>query len=266
MPSPSLALSSTAKTAPINLKTEDQVMRSYKAMSPAVQSHSFGCCPRPCLGGGNEDTPGPGAYRLKSTLIGHVADSRFRSNTGFSLRSRTTFGSDSTSSIQSTVATPGPGAYVCVQQRGGGLMVNPKERNAPRFSFPKGHFPRDKTMLKPRPGQYQLKEAMGPQALSSKINPPSSTFAWSRSRPSSSSSSIYGTRSTCSSRHTNAMDMDDVGPGSYNYNSACGKQVDSRKQNCCGTRFGTADNPSPPKSPSLSRGAKRGGTSTIMKP
>ncbi|KAM3576764.1 hypothetical protein VYU27_001358 [Nannochloropsis oceanica] len=228
-------------------------MRSYEAVSPAVQSYGFGCCPRPCLGGGNEDTPGPGTYRLKSTLIGHVADSRIRSNTGFSLRSRTTFGSDSTSSMQSAAATPGPGDYVCIQQHVGFLMVNPKERNAPRFSFPKGHFPRGNTKLEPGPGQYQLKEAMGPQALSTKINPPSTMFARSRSLPSSnSSSSICSTRSDCRRHHT------DVGPGSYNYDSACGKQVDSRKQNCSGTRFGTADGPSPPKLPTLSRTTKRG--------
>lgn len=228
-------------------------MRSYKAVTPAIESHGFGCCPRPRLLGGNEDTPGPGAYHLKSTLIGHVADSRIRSTNGFSLRSRTAFGSDSASSIRAAAVEPGPGAYIDVQRSGGGLMANPKERTAPRFSFPKGHFPRDKLRLQPGPGQYHLKEAMGLQALSTKANPPSSTFGRSRSRPSSSSSSSCCTRSTSTSSHRTAMmKTDDVGPGSYNYRSACGEQVDSRKRNFGGTRFGTVDGPSPLKSSSLS--------------
>jgi len=227
-------------------------MRSYKAVKPAVQSHGFGCCPRPRLLGGSEDTPGPGAYHLKSTLIGHAADSRIRSTNGFTLRSRVAFGGDSTSSLRSAAAEPGPGAYLAVQRRGGGLMDDPKERAAPRFSFPKGHFPRDKLRLQPGPGQYQLKEAMGPQILSTKSNPPVSTFGRSRSRPSSSSSSSCSSRST-TSRRADLLKTDDVGPGFYNHNSACGKQVDSRKRNCGGIRFGTADGPSP-----LSKGAKGG--------
>jgi len=255
--SSSLPLPSTAKTGPINGIVEDQVMRSYKAVAPAVQSHGFGCCPRPRLLGGSEDTPGPGAYHLKSTLIGHVADSRIRSTNGFSLRSRTAFGGDSASSIRAAAAEPGPGAYIGMQRGGGDLMVNPKERTAPRFSFPKGHFPRDKFRLQPGPGQYHLKEAMGPQALSTKANPPSSSFGKSR-RPSS-SSSCCSNRSTSSSHRTVMLKTDDVGPGSYSHNSACGKQVDSRKPNCGATRFGTVDGPSPLKSSSSSKGAKRGG-------
>ena len=238
-------------------------MRSNKAVKPAVQSHGFGCCPRPRLLGGLDERPGPGAYHLKSTLLGHAVDSRIRSTNGFSLRSRVAFGGDSTSSIRSAAAEPGPGAYIAVQCRSGGLMNDP--RAAPRFSFPKDHFPRDKLRLQPGPGQYQLKDAMGPQSLSTKSNPPVSTFGRSRSWPSSSSSTCSAPGST-SSRRADLLKTDDVGPGSYKHNSACGKQVDSRKRNCGGIRFGTADGPSPPKPSPLLKGAKGGGAAgTVAK-
>jgi hypothetical protein len=42
-------------------------------------------------------------------------------------------------------------------------IVNPNEFNAPVFSFPKGHFPRDPKKLQPGPGAYKITQAVGKQ-------------------------------------------------------------------------------------------------------
>lgn len=43
------------------------------------------------------------------------------------------------------------------------VIVNPNELHAPRYSFPKGHFLRDKKKMQPGPGAYKLKDSIGKQ-------------------------------------------------------------------------------------------------------
>jgi hypothetical protein len=222
-----------AKTG-VNNMAEDKIITSCKAILPATASFGFGSSPRDTIApshSGN-DTPGPGAYNLKSTLSGHVADSRIRSTICFSLRGREGFGGKICSKDRAGADEPGPGAYLSPQSRKGGLLSNPKHRAAPQFSFPKGCSPRNKLIMQPGPGHYYFKDMLGPQFLSSRATPPVSTFGKGRKRQSFTSDLAPDLTSS------------GAGPGFYNVVSACGKQVDSRKRNGGGVRFGKAEGPS----------------------
>jgi hypothetical protein len=85
--------------------------------------------------------------------------------------------------------------------------------------------------MQPGPGHYRLKASMGTQVLSTKSNAPSSSFGRSRSA---------GGRQT--SEAAGGLVFAGVGPGEYGVGvPACsGKQVDSRKRNNGGIRFGQA--------------------------
>jgi hypothetical protein len=101
-------------------------------------------------------------------------------------------------------------------------LVNPNEFHAPIFSFPKGHFPRDKKKMQPGPGAYKLKDSVGKQVLSTKISNNPLMFG-------------KGLRPPLLQASTSEF----VGPGEYGCGvPACEKQLDSRKRTQHGTKFG----------------------------
>merc|ERR1719230_35567 len=139
------------------------LMDSFYATQDAAPEYGFGTSTRPPLNGGEGDsTPGPGAYTIKTTVLGQVPHSKIRSAPQFSLRSREKFGNPMLKAIDSTtMLEPGPGHYKS-------RVVNPQEDDAPKFSFPKSSHPRDKAKLSPGPGAYTLKPSVGKQVLSTK--------------------------------------------------------------------------------------------------
>jgi len=181
-------------------------------MEPAV---GFGSSTRPpllmCT-----DTPGPGTYVIKTLLLGKCPDSNIKTTPQFSLRSREKFGSADLKAIDPTsIREPGPGHY---DQN----VVNINEKIAPKFSFPKSSFPKDKRKLAPGPGAYKLNSAVGKQVLSTKRSNQAVGFG-------------KGNRPPLLAPSTSAF----VGPGEYGVGvGACGKQVDSRKYSNNGVRFG----------------------------
>mmetsp|Transcript_16887 Transcript_16887/g.64321 ORF Transcript_16887/g.64321 Transcript_16887/m.64321 type:complete len:135 (-) Transcript_16887:1170-1574(-) len=97
----------------------DSFLTTQKS-SPAI---GFGSSKRPPLNEAGDETPGPGAYRIKSTMLGSTPDSRIRSTPKFSLRGREKFGSPDQKAMDPTaVLEPGPGHYTvrqtqCAAQR-----------------------------------------------------------------------------------------------------------------------------------------------------
>mmetsp|Transcript_859 Transcript_859/g.2287 ORF Transcript_859/g.2287 Transcript_859/m.2287 type:complete len:273 (-) Transcript_859:112-930(-) len=211
------ALDQPRKTRPRDkFKMKRTVIDSYNSTRRSAPQIGFGTSTRPPLNDAGSDAPGPGAYRIKSTLLGNTPDSRIKSTPQFSLRGREKFGSPDGKAIDpTTVLEPGPGHYKT-------RMLNDRERKAPAYSFPKGSHPKMKSKFGPAPGSYNIVGAMGPQPLSTRTSKPAASFG-------------KGSRPELLQQSTA-----DVGPGEYGTGiSACFKQVDSRKRTCSSLKFGT---------------------------
>lgn len=200
-------------------------------------SHSFGSSLRQDLVSSDAPGPGPGSYSIPSTL--------FQSR-GFSLRGRVKFGSAALKAIDPISHNePGPGHYLRPGGRAGEkLIVNPKEKHAPEYSFPKSgsrgvDIRNGGSRGSRRPTAAHPRAAAGPpprpsstigekQVISTKPSPPSALFGKSKS-------------ARYSKPYT---DIIEVGPGEYDGAriAACGaKQVDSRRRNQTGISFGKAE-------------------------
>ena len=188
-----------------SLGLDHSIIDSFNATKHSSPSYQFGSAIRPRLSEA-EPTPGAGAYSIKTTILGNVPDSKIHSAPQFSLRSREKFGNPMLRALDAeTARQPGPGWYTPKQ-------VNPKDDNAPKYSFPKGHFIKDKARLSPGPGAYVIPSSVGKQVLSTKSNNNGMGFG-------------QGERPPLLRVHN------DVGPGEYGVGiSACKKQVDSRKK------------------------------------
>lgn len=191
------------------------LMDSYNVTCDKAPEFGFGTSVRPPLSEA-ELTPGPGAYTIKTTVIGNIPTSKIRTAPQFSLRSREKFGNPMLKAVDpTTMLEPGPGHYKPKKP-------NLNETDAPKYSFPKSSHPRDKAKLQPGPGAYTLNPAVGKQALSTKETVASTAFS-------------KGERPALMLASTA-----DVGPGEYGCGvPACTKQVDSRKTTCPMPKFGT---------------------------
>ncbi|KAJ8599678.1 hypothetical protein CTAYLR_004726 [Chrysophaeum taylorii] len=188
------------------ISVDHSIIDAFNATKVSPPSYQFGSSMRARLSEA-EPTPGAGTYSIKTTLLGRVPDSKIRSAPQFSLRSREKFGNPMMRAIDGgTVLQPGPGWYTPHQ-------VNPNERIAPTYSFPKGHKrTRDKAHLAPGPGAYSAPSSVGKQILSTKQNRGGIGFG-------------TGERPPLLRVHN------DLGPGEYGVGvAACSKQVDSRKK------------------------------------
>jgi len=196
------------------VRTQRAVMDAFRATQPRDPECPFGTSMRQPL---NPDlgVPGPGEYTVKGVVAQRVIDSRVRSGPMFSLRGREKFGNPMLKAVDTTTQMePGPGHY---RPR----VVNPNERNAPEFSFPKQVPPRDKKKMAPGPGEYEMPSSVGPQVLSTKRNNLKPSFG-SGSRP------------------PLLMVSSEVGPGQYKAGpESTGSQLDSRKRTGPRVKFGT---------------------------
>jgi hypothetical protein len=205
-------------SSPIGQKQEitTSLMDAFYHTREAPPEFGFGTSVRPPLNDCEEAAPGPGAYTIKTTVLGDVPQSSIRSAPQFSLRSREKFGNPMLKAVDpTTMLEPGPGHYKA-------RVVNPQEDCAPKFSFPKSSHPREKSKLAPGPGAYQLKPSVGRQVLSTKKSTEGTDFGRGDRPP------------------LLQMSTADVGPGEYGCGiAACTKQVDSRKSTCSMPKFGT---------------------------
>ena len=190
------------------------LMDSFEATHKSAPSIGFGTDTRKPLVEGDGEAPGPGAYSIKTTVIGNYPESKIRTAPQFSLRSREKFGSPMTKAEDtSTIMEPGPGHY---KPR----IVNPIEMIAPKYTIPKSRWIQDKAKLQPGPGAYNLPDACGKQALSTKPNFLPAKFGKGK-RP-----------------DLILVSTADVGPGEYGCGiGACDNQVDSRKRTFGNMKF-----------------------------
>lgn len=174
----------------------------------------FGTGSRPSLVS-MSNTPGPGAYQIKTTLK-KTMDSSIESPVAYSIRSRQNFGNPNMKAMsKATAYEPGPGSYKLEDKFLSGS-------NSSKYSFPKQRAPMEKSQLAPGPGQYETPGSLGKHPLSTKKGSRDSPFSLS-ARPSLISA---GTS--------------DIGPGEYGVPSAaCEQQIDSRKATKSAIRFGT---------------------------
>lgn len=188
-------------------KMQNKIMRAFYATHESIPEIGFCMAARPPLA--VSDTPGPGAYTIKSTLVGKNASSTIRSTQSYSLRGREKFGSNDMKAIDPTcIGEPGPGHY---DQK----IVNPQESIAPKYSFPKGSWPRDKMKNAPGPGAYKLTDSVGKQPLSTKKSNPIIDFGTGKRPP----------------LNTLSSTGEWVGPGDYGCGvPSCEKQVLSTKK------------------------------------
>jgi hypothetical protein len=147
------------------------------------------------------EAPGPGAYTIKTTVLGDYPESKIRTAPQFSLRSREKFGSPMTKAEDTTtIMEPGPGHY---KPR----IVNPIEMIAPKYTIPKSRWMQDKAKLQPGPGAYESVASCDRQVLSTK-------------------------------RNFIQVSTGEVGPGEYGCGiGACQVQIDSRKKSTAGCLF-----------------------------
>jgi hypothetical protein len=175
----------------------------------------FGTGARPSLVDGPSGGPGPGSYPAKSTL-GVVPESTLPNPLKFSLRGRTKFGDPNEKTMNKHAsAEPGPGAYDLQ-----GKFVSGSTSRVTAFT--KGDMPKDKAALGPGPGSYECAQAMGKQALSTKVGMPVPAFP-KEPRP---GLAFKG--------------ASDVGPGDYGAGpAACERQALSQRGSCAMVKFGT---------------------------
>jgi hypothetical protein len=190
------------------------IMDSFYATHKSAPSIGFGTSTRKPLLESTDEAPGPGAYSIKTTVLGNYPEAKIRTAPQFSLRSREKFGSPMTKAEDtSTIMEPGPGHY---KPR----IVNPQESIAPKYTIPKSRWIQDKAKLQPGPGAYNLPDACGKQPLSTKPNFMPGKFGKGK-RP-----------------DLIMVSTADVGPGEYGCGiGACDTQVDSRKRTFGNMKF-----------------------------
>ena len=200
----------SGRVAKLGRSLMDSFYASHKSM-PAI---GFGTASRQGLVDATPDAPGPGAYSIKTTVIGEYPESKIRTAPQFSLRSREKFGSPMTKAEDTTsIMEPGPGHY---KPR----IVNPNEFTAPKYTIPKSRWMQDKAKLQPGPGAYECIASCDRQVLSTKRNFMPGKFGKGK-RP-----------------DLIAVSTGDVGPGEYGAGiGACQVQVDSRKKSTAGCLF-----------------------------
>jgi hypothetical protein len=183
------------------------LMDSFYATHKSAPEIGFGTSTRKPLLESTDEAPGPGAYSIKTTVLGNYPEAKIRTAPQFSLRSREKFGSPMTKAEDtSTIMEPGPGHY---KPR----IVNDRETIAPKYTIPKSRWIQDKAKLQPGPGAYNLPDACGKQPLSTKPNNLPVKFGKGK-RP-----------------DLILVSTADVGPGEYGCGiGACDAQVDSRKK------------------------------------
>lgn len=196
------------------VRTQRPLMDAFRATRPQDPAMRFGMSIRESINMDN-GAPGPGTYNLKAVTANKTMDSRIRSSSHFSIRGREKFGDPMLKAIDATTQLePGPGHYRPRQ-------VNPRERNAPQYSFPKQVPPRDKKKMAPGPGEYQMPASVGKQVLSTTRNNMAPSFG-SGNRP------------------PLLMMSSEVGPGQYKTGpSSYEGQLDSRKRTGARVKFGT---------------------------
>lgn len=83
-------------------------MDSFYASHPSAPEIGFGTSTRPPLSETTGEAPGPGAYHIKTTMLGNFPESKIRTAPQFSLRSREKFGSNmSKAEDTTTIMEPG---------------------------------------------------------------------------------------------------------------------------------------------------------------
>eukprot|EP00903_Cladosiphon_okamuranus_P008057 g7771.t1 len=206
-----------SKSSPL-LKMRRTLMDSYNETVRSAPKIGFGTAGRPPLNDGGAESPGPGAYQLKSTMFVNPS-SMIRSPPSFTMRGREKFGSPDLKAIDRTCQMePGPGHYKMA-------IVNPQEDNAPKYTFPKdtGAEVRENVVRAPGPGHYNIHPGVGKQVLSTKRSHAGVGFG-------------TGNRPDLMVQSTA-----DVGPGEYSIPGSTGeRQVDSRKCNKSGAKFSKA--------------------------
>ena len=190
-------------------------MDSFYATHKSSPAIGFGTSIRGGLVEGNGgEAPGPGAYTIKTTVLGNYPEAKIRTAPQFSLRSREKFGSPMTKAEDTTsIMEPGPGHY---KPR----IVNPVEMIAPKYTIPKSRWISDKAKLQPGPGAYNCQGSCEKQVLSTKRNFMPGKFGKGK-RP-----------------QLNMVSTGPIGPGEYGCGiGACDEQVDSRKKTYGNMRF-----------------------------
>ncbi len=190
------------------------LMDSFYATHKSSPHIGFGTSTRPPLLETTAEAPGPGAYTIKTTVLGNYPETKIRTAPQFSLRSREKFGSPMTKAEDTTtIMEPGPGHYKP-------KIVNPNEDIAPKFTIPKSRWIQDKAKLQPGPGAYNLPGACEKQVLSTKKNFMPGKFGKGKRPP------------------LILVSTADVGPGEYGTGiGACDEQVDSRKKTQSNIKF-----------------------------
>jgi hypothetical protein len=195
-------------------KLGKSLMDSFYATHVSAPHIGFGTSTRPPLNETTAEAPGPGAYSIKTTVLGNFPESKIRTAPQFSLRSREKFGSPMTKAEDTTtIMEPGPGHYKP-------KIVNPQEMIAPKYTIPKSRWIQDKAKLQPGPGAYNQISSCDKQVLSTKKNFMPGKFGTGK-RP-----------------ELIQVSTGDVGPGEYGCGiGACDEQVDSRKKTLSNIRF-----------------------------
>ncbi|GMI46050.1 hypothetical protein TrCOL_g13593 [Triparma columacea] len=191
------------------------LMDSFYATHKSQPAIGFGTSTRPPLNETTAEAPGPGAYSIKTTVLGNFPESKIRTAPQFSLRSREKFGSPMTKAEDTTtIMEPGPGHYKS-------KIVNDRERNAPKYSIPKSRWLKDKDRgTEPGPGAYKAISSCDKQVLSTKRNFMPGKFGRGKRPP------------------LILVSTADVGPGEYGCGiGACDAQVDSRKKTLSNIKF-----------------------------
>jgi len=84
------------------------LMDSFYASHASAPEIGFGTSVRPPLSENTAEAPGPGAYHIKTTMLGNFPESKIRTAPQFSLRSREKFGSSMTKAEDTTtIMEPG---------------------------------------------------------------------------------------------------------------------------------------------------------------
>ena len=118
-------------SSPVGQKQEitTSLMDAFYHTREAPPEFGFGTSVRPPLNDCEEAAPGPGAYTIKTTVLGDVPQSSIRSAPQFSLRSREKFGNPMLKAVDpTTMLEPGPGHYKA-------RVVNPQEDCAPKYYY-----------------------------------------------------------------------------------------------------------------------------------
>jgi len=182
----------------------------YDSRKKTAPMPSFGTSVRPKPIPGGDKVPGPGAYKIPSS-IGKAVISTVKSSPACAISGREKFGS--TTDLKESANLPGPGDYTS-------RIVNPKELVAPKYSLGKRWSAEKDLRKSPGPGSYEQKTLLGRVPLSTKKNGGQVKFGTGK-RPELMQTSTA-----------------DVGPGQYkDANGSVGKQNESTRKNAASFSF-----------------------------